>query len=65
MLTCNVKFKTHAVSITVQDDGRINCFKHTHNNEVCDYETFTNKELASEYVIAPFPSAKWVVELSS
>jgi hypothetical protein len=63
MLTCSVKFKTHAASITVHDDGHITCFKHTHNNQLCAYESFTSKELAGEFMIEPFPTSQYIVEL--
>lgn len=63
MLSANIQFRTHAVSITIQDDGHIRCFKHTHNNSICDYETFDTYELAEDYIIKPFPMDRWVLEM--
>jgi len=50
-----IQFKTHSVSISRDCDHlRIYCFKHTVDR--CDLESFTDIELAAEYILAPFPS---------
>jgi hypothetical protein len=63
MMNASIKFRTHAVSITIQDDGHINCFKHTHNNELCEYETFDSYSAAEDYIIKPFSLDRWVLEM--
>ena len=48
-----IRFTTHAVHVSQNEEGRIRCFKYNRNR--CDYETFDNSELASEYIIEPLP----------
>lgn len=63
MLTATLKFRTHAVAVTIHDDGHICCFKHTHNNSHCDYESFDDYSIAQEWIIEPFPMNRWVLEM--
>jgi hypothetical protein len=50
-----IEFKTHSVAISKDSRSlRIYCFKHTQDR--CDLESFTDIELAAEYILNPFPS---------
>lgn len=52
--SATVRFRTHLVHIRVDEHDNIHCFKYTHNR--CEYETFTDQELAEFYIVAPFSS---------
>ena len=52
-----IEFRTHAVTITREDDGSIRCFKFAGSlkNPHCDYETFSDQQSATEWIVKPFP----------
>lgn len=56
-----IKFKTYRVHIA-RDDLHIYCFKMT--NSRCDLEVFEDQEAAADYILTPFPSIVYEVELS-
>ena len=49
-----LEFTTHAVSITVNEFGRIFCFKYTHNHTRCDWDIFYSQLAAAEFIVEPF-----------
>lgn len=59
----HIRFRTHAVHINQDPDtGIIHCFKYTHT--LCDLESFTDYDLAADYIAAPFCSWVYGVEVS-
>jgi hypothetical protein len=55
-----IKFKTHAVHIS-RCCGRIYCFKMTHTR--CDLEIFDDQESAADYILEPFATIVYGVNL--
>lgn len=56
-----IKFRTHRVHIA-RDDSHIYCFKMT--NSRCDLEVFEDQEQAADYILTPFASVVYEVNLS-
>ena len=56
-----IKFRTHRVHIA-RDDDHIYCFKMTNNR--CDLEVFEDQEQAADYILTPFASVVYEVNLS-
>lgn len=57
-----VQFKTHQVYISQDTDSSvIHCFKATHTR--CDMQTFDNEDAACDYILAPFDSLVYTVEI--
>jgi len=49
-----IEFSTHKVTISKDDSSsRIYCFKS--NDHRCDIESFTDEDMAADYILAPFP----------
>jgi len=58
-----VEYPTHSVNISQDcESGVITVFKH--NNSVCQFEQFTDQTQASDYIMQPLPTHRWVVNLS-
>lgn len=57
--TLHLKYKTHAVSVTNNQNGNIICFKH--NLKMCDMEIFDHNSLENlgEYMLTPLPDGIW------
>lgn len=53
-------FRTHKNIIHIMDD-KFYCFKYT--NERCDIMSFTNQKECVEWIITPFPSLIYHVEI--
>jgi|LauGreDrversion4_2_1035121.scaffolds.fasta_scaffold2308476_1 hypothetical protein len=64
MLKCQVKFRTHAVTIHQRDNGQITCLKYNHNQTHCELESFMDAEAAGEFIIKPMPAIEYRVELN-
>ena len=62
LLKFTMTFSTHGVLVTKFDTGEVRCWKYT--NSRCDYESFCSEEAAIEYIITPFPSLGWQVEIT-
>jgi hypothetical protein len=60
-IQCLVKFPSHYVRITVEDDV-IHCFKY--NKVCCDFDTFTDQNLAGDYILEPLPTIYYRVTTS-
>lgn len=56
-----IKFKTHAVHIARDHEDRIYCFKMTHTR--CDLEIFDDQDLAADYILEPFATIVYGVNL--
>lgn len=54
-----LRFSTHHVHIKVSEDGVISCFKY--NNQGCQYEIFTDQNLASDFVVELMPTVQYTV----
>ena len=55
-----IRFVTHAVHITRDvEAGLVHCFKY--NQTRCDMESFTDLDLASDYILEPLPTLTWAV----
>ena len=54
-----IRFSTHAVHIKVSEDGTISCFKY--NNQGCQYEIFTDQDLASDFIVELMPTVQYRV----
>ncbi len=58
-----VTFKTHQVHVSRDDaSDRIYCFKST--NSRCDYAVFESEDMASDYILEPFPQLVYQLVLS-
>jgi len=57
---CLIEYPTHATRIH-QVGTSVVCFKH--NNNCCDFETFTvdNTEAIADYIVKPLPTSYWRV----
>lgn len=64
MIKCQVKFRTHAVTIHVRDNGHITCLKYNHNQTHCMLESFMDEDAAGEFIISPMPAIEYRVELN-
>lgn len=50
-----IEFRTHSVAVSRDTDTLcIYCFKHTHDR--CDLESFSDLDVAADYILEPFPS---------
>jgi hypothetical protein len=54
-------FATHGIRVR-RENGRIYCWKYT--NYRYDYEYFDDEESALEYIVKPFPTIGWHVEIT-
>jgi len=54
LATATIQFGSHSVRIKVNEQGVISVFKHV--NQYCEYELFTDQDLAADYIITPFPT---------
>ena len=54
-----LRFSTHHVHIKVSELGVIACFKF--NNQGCQYEIFTDQNLASDFVVELMPTVQYTV----
>lgn len=61
-LIFEVTFNTHGVRVRRTDDGKVSCWKYTSTR--VDYEVFDNEELSLNYIVTPFPSLGWSLELN-
>ena len=61
-LIFEMRFKTHGVKVSKLKNGEIRCFKYT--NSRFDYVIFHNELDAIDYMIEPFPSLQWKVEIN-
>lgn len=51
--SATLTFNTHIVNVTVNDEGRICCFKYTRTGR-CDFDVFYEQYEAAEYIVEPF-----------
>lgn len=59
----DIRFVTHAVQVSRDSfTDRIYLFKHT--DQLCDYASFDRVEDATDYILEPFPSLKWCVNIA-
>jgi hypothetical protein len=50
-----IKFRTHTVAVSQDSEtNHIYCFKHTSSR--CELESFSDQELAAEYILTPLSS---------
>jgi len=58
----HIRFRTHSVHIT-QDpsSGLVHCFKYAQT--CCDLESFTDIDLAADYIALPFDEWRFVIEV--
>lgn len=57
-----ITFTTHAVSVMKLTSGSIRCCKYNSNRVDCEY--FDNVEDAMDYIITPFPTLGWYLEIN-
>jgi hypothetical protein len=46
-----MRFNTHAATVTIDTDNHVHVFKYSNNT--CDFDTFNDYESAADYVLAP------------
>ena len=57
-----LRFPSHSVQISMDDDlGVIYCFKYT--DDRCDLQSFTDQEAAGDWILEPFPSMTYRINL--
>jgi hypothetical protein len=58
----DIRFVTHAVQVSRDTfTDRIYLFKHT--DQLCDYASFDRVEDATDYILTPFASLQWQVNI--
>lgn len=55
----HVQFRTHGVSVTKTEDGRIHVFKY--NDRCCDLDSFDTQDEAEEYILEPFSTLSYAI----
>jgi hypothetical protein len=59
---CHIRTATHSVHVSQDlDTGTLYCFKYT--DQRCDYDQFESSWEATEYVLEPFPSQQYYVDM--
>jgi hypothetical protein len=59
--TATIKFLTHSVHVWIDSDLKIHCFKY--NGHGCDFDIFTDRWLASDWILEPLPTIRWQVTI--
>ncbi len=55
----HIRFRTHAVSVSRDQDNRLHCFKY--NRRKCDLDIFDDFEAAGDWILEPLSSITYYV----